>query len=299
MGSLVKYGSYSEDAAKEAKKTIDSAGSGDFIKIKEGRTKLRILPPPAGKESPFVEVWKHYVRFGDELIVMVCPRLTDKQGDRCVICDEVKELRASGKPSDRNKGYDMRAQLKAMANVVDRKNPEKGIQVWELTQGQYDELVAIRTDPDDPCDFTHPLKGYDIHIDRVGTSKEDTKYSVDIARRSSPLAADEDGEDGYDYDTMNEWIEDQSDLVSYKSLPSDKDLQSALEGERPGGGEESGGRRKRLKSGDDDGGSRGGSRRQRRRERKNKNEDDDDDGGDPVVDAEFDEDDDGEVPEGA
>ncbi len=308
MGQLVKYGSYSTDAAAEAKKTIESAGSGDFIKIKEGRTKMRILPPPAGKKSPFVEVWKHYVRFGSgkdsQLIVMVCPRMTDKAGEHCVICDEVKELRSSGKPSDRNKGYDMRAQLKAMANIIDRKNPDKGIQVWELTQGQYDDLNDIRLDPDDPCDFTDPIKGYDIHVDREGTSKEDTKYTVDIARRASPLATDDNDDEGLDYDLMNEWIEDQSDLVSFKSLPSDKDLRLALEGERADDGEDNGRGRKRMRSGggdgdgdgDGDGGGRG-SRRSRRRERRD--EGDGDGGDDKVIDAEFEEGEDGGVPEGA
>lgn len=228
MANLVEYGGYSAEAAQAARKNIDDAGGGEFLKLKEGRTRLRIPPPPKGVESPFFEVWKHFIKHNDQLAIVVCPRLTDKAGNHCPICEAVKEARNSGNPLDRDKGYKMRAQLRAMCYALDRGAPEKGLQIWDMTKAIYDTLVEIRTDADFPCDFTDPMKGYDLHIDR-DDSGQFTEYKVQLARRPSPLFGEENKPD---ISKMNELILAQEDLGDRKRLPSDADLLSALEGRK-------------------------------------------------------------------
>lgn len=239
MGNLVEFGDFSTEAAASARQEADDEGS-EFVKVKEGWNNYRVLPPPAGEDTPFRKVYTHYIPNPEKPgknIPVTCPKMTKlrndagklvTQGRGCVLCDRSAELRAKPNQLDRDTGYDMRAQPKTFCCVIDRKDPGAQVRVLRLTKGQYDDLIAIREDPEDPTDFSHPLEGYDIRIHRVGTGKEDTEYKLKLAKRPTLLAALPDGAE--DYDTMNALISGQIDLDTYASLPSDDEIMQALEG---------------------------------------------------------------------
>jgi hypothetical protein len=232
MANLVPFGEYSEDAAKRDRESLDSEGKGEFIKIKEGKNLFRILPPPPKKDSPFMVTYVHYIPLADDpdsSLSFVCPRMMTKELARderrsCKACDESARVKNSGNALDRDFGYNIRAQRRVYASVVNRRDPEAGLRVFGFGKGIHDDLVAMREDEDDPTDFTHPLEGYDVVIRRKGTTKTNTKYRVTLANRSSQLHPD--------VEQMNDWITNQFDLSRYAQLPSDRDLVKMLRGER-------------------------------------------------------------------
>jgi len=287
--NLVNYGSYDTTAAQKEREGLDDYQGGEFVKIREGRTRLRILPPPEGKKSPFQIVYMHFIKVAGENrpYMFVCPSRTPKRGDkkRCAACEKSEEAKASGNPADKNLGYSWQARRRVYCNVIKKGseiNPETGdkttnavigeASVWVFGPQVHDQLVALRENPDDPIDFTNPEDGFDIIIRRKGTGPEDTEYKITVPRDPCQLADS--------VDTMNDLILDQRNLKQYTALSSDDDILQALEGEMP--------ERKQLASGRGDSektrsrGSRSSGRSRRRSIQDDETE---------VVDAKFDEDD--------
>jgi hypothetical protein len=79
----------------------------------------------------------------------------------------------------------MRANTRVFYNIVDLDNVEKGVQVYTSGIKILQDILAYFADPD-WGDVTHPEHGYDIVIDREGTTRESTKYQV--RARKNPTA---------------------------------------------------------------------------------------------------------------
>jgi hypothetical protein len=286
--NLVNYGSYDPTAAQKEREGLDDDQGGEFVKIREGRTRLRILPPPEGKKSPFQIVYMHYIKVAGEKrpYMFVCPSRTPKRGEKkhCAACEKSEEYKASGNPADKNLGYAWQPKRRVYCNVIKKGSeidPNTGektsnaiigdASVWAFGPQVHDQLVALRENPDDPIDFTHPEEGFDIIIRRKGTGAEDTEYKITVPRDPSYLAND--------VEIMNDLILDQRNLKQYTALSSDEDILLALDGEMP--------ERKQLPSGER--GSRRSSGRGsgRGRSRRRSIQDDEAD----VVDDELDDDD--------
>lgn len=47
-----------------------------------------------------------------------------------------------------------------------------------ISSGVYQDIIDLYLDEDDYGDMTDPIKGYDIKIQRTGSGKNDTTYSV-------------------------------------------------------------------------------------------------------------------------
>jgi hypothetical protein len=99
------------------------------------------------------------------------------------------------------------------------------VQVFGFGKMIHEALVKIRSDEDAGGDFCNPDTGFDIIIDRKGTGKNDTEYTVMAARKQSKLG---------DYS----WIEQQQDLERFAKVPADAEIMQKL---RPGSAPASGG----------------------------------------------------------
>lgn len=187
-GEIVQWGGVDLDAAREQAEEVGASDGGEFLKLSVGKNVVRFLPPVAGQKTCFVIVHEHYIDVPGAKgpVVSACPRMMAKQP--CVVCSRVAELNASGNPADRDAAYRMRAQKRIYSNVIDRKRPEMGPVVLGYGKQIFDQLMGILEDPDAGGDFTNPTDGgCDVVIERVGTSKDDTKYTVRCSRKNSPL----------------------------------------------------------------------------------------------------------------
>lgn len=215
MANIQKWGEWNADDAEKAREESEASGQGDFMKLSVGRNVIRILPPKPGKRDPFRVIYKHFIELpGVEKMSFVCPRAEAKKP--CPACKKVDELRASGAPADYELAGEILAQRNVYCNVIDRANPEKGVQILRIGKQMHEQLLALRTDEQDGGNYTHPVDGFDIIIERVGTGKKDTRYTLKPARSNSPLADDA--------TVAEEWLESMRDLDALARLPTEEEL---------------------------------------------------------------------------
>lgn len=220
MGNLLNYGSYDEETAEQEKEELDQSGGAEFMKLKPGQNKVRILPPPTGKRSPFRVVYQHFIEMPGGSKSVICARLEAKKP--CAVCAKVNELRASRSEEDQKIANDLFARRRVFCNVIDRAEPDKGPKVLAFGKTVHEQLVALRN-PDVGGDYCHPEEGYDVIIERTGTGKNDTKYKVFLSRKESPL--------GSSVEVMQGWIDAQKNLDTFAALPSAQEVKQLLSGE--------------------------------------------------------------------
>lgn len=220
MGNL-NYGEYDEDTAAQEKEELDASGGAEFMKLKVGRNIIRVLPPPVGQRKPYRTVHQHFIEIGPVSQSVICARLEAKKP--CAVCQKVDELRKSQAKIDQDMASSLFARRRVFANVIDRAEPEKGPKVLAFGKTIHEQLVALRSDEISGADYVHPLKGYDVVIERTGTGKNDTKYKVTLARKESALGATE--------ALMQEWIDTQRNLDTYAKLPGIEEVRKLLSGE--------------------------------------------------------------------
>ena len=113
---------------------------------------------------------------------MACQRRTF--GQRCYLCEKVKELRATGDLTDKKKAKDIQAQKNVYMNIVDLKDKNTGVQVWRV--GGFNQIMVYANDLKDYPDITDPKEGWDFKVDRTGTGL-DTVYVNRARNRSTPI----------------------------------------------------------------------------------------------------------------
>lgn len=213
--SLQKYGSWGiEQAEKEQKNLAESSGSDlpPIVKLSEGKTTLRFLPPPSGKTTPFTEVYQHFIRNDetDQLVVFNCPKKMG--GGKCPACDIGNQLFRSGRSADKERAKKYWPKRRIWANVLEVGEEEEGVKAFAFGVQIYESLLALRTDAGD---FTDPEKGFNLIINRKGTGLK-TKYTVHAARGDAPLEDDS-------------WIEGLHDLDAiFGKVPSFDEAETRL-----------------------------------------------------------------------
>lgn len=221
MGNL-KYGTFDEETAAQEKEELEASGGADMLKLKVGRNILRILPPPVNQRTPFKTVYQHFVELPGNKKSFICARLEAKKP--CAICKKIDELKSSTYKADREAADDLYARRRVFVNAIDRSNPDAGPKVMAVGKQIHEQLLALR-DETTGGDYCHPEEGFDVIIERTGTGKNDTKYKVFLARKSTPLAGTVDEPD---YDLMQEWIDTQTNLDSFARLPDQEEVAGLL-----------------------------------------------------------------------
>ncbi len=205
---MANYGKWTPEAAaaEEAQAQAEGGSSVSYVKLKVGRNVLRVLPPMIGSASPFHRVYQHYIKdAADKLIVFECPNRGKPADDKrpCPACDEAERLDSTGNPLDKERARGMWASRRVYANVIDRADADKGVQVLVMGKTIYEGLLALGRDPEAGGDFTCPEEGFDVIITRTGTGM-DTRYKVTASRSNSPLSEDE--------DEAEDWLDDMHEL---------------------------------------------------------------------------------------
>jgi hypothetical protein len=152
---------------------------------------------------------------------VICAKLEAKQP--CLVCAKVDELRQSQAKADQAAANDLFARRRVFCNVIDRNDEESGPKILAFGKTVHEQLLALRTDPKGGGNYVHPEDGFDVIIERKGTGKNDTEYTVRGDRNSSPL--------GPSVEVMQEWIDTQENLNSLAMLPSADKVAGYLSGE--------------------------------------------------------------------
>lgn len=240
-GAIVQYGEWTPEAMEKESQEISSGG--DFWKVPVGRTTVRFLPPKLGWPSPFVIQHQHFIDMpGQKQVIFCCPRL--HEGKTCLACAKADKMETSGNSRDAKIAQRLRPNKRIMANVVVAPSKEgtQKVSVWAFGKQVYEQLKAIREDDTAGGNFLDPIKGFNISVNRKGTGKDDTKYTLMAAREQSKLP-------------NMDWIEVQRDLRKLIRIPTEDQQKRLLDGEDPRdvwGQDSEGGGRRRSRDEDED-----------------------------------------------
>lgn len=219
MSNLTKWGDWG-DAAVKADAAAAKAGQKSYLKLAEGDNAIRFLPPKPGAASPLLRTYNHYLDMPDgRTISFNCPRMMAKRA--CAVCFKAQQLADSNNQVDQKAGRKMFPRLRVYANIVDRAAEDLGVQIYAFGKQIMDDLLAIRGNPRKGGNFTHPVTGRDIIINRTGTGK-DTRYSVTPDVQGSPLHADS--------STVDYWLEMAYDLDALAIVLDDDAIRAKLSG---------------------------------------------------------------------
>lgn len=203
---------------KQMKKDYEESkrgGSGDFWTAKEGPNLIRFMPEwREGVGLFYKKTYNHWYLKQP----MTCQRRMF--GQRCYLCEKVKELRATGDITDKQKAKDLQAQKNVYTNIVDLNNKSAGVQIWRV--GGFNDIMSYANDEKDYPDITDPKEGYDFKVERTGTGLE-TDY-VNRARKTSSPIEDMD------------WLKQLNDLDQFSAVEeyeNQKSLYGYIFGEGP------------------------------------------------------------------
>lgn len=182
--------------SKQSGGMYDSYLLGDvqLLKLKEGDTTLRILPPSWPEEDDKewgdgwdIGIWIHF-GVGPDNATYLC---LDKMGKgTCPICEARRD-------ADEDERDQLKPSWRALAWVIDRSNEKAGPQVWSMPVSVFREINLRSVDKkhNTPIPIDSPSEGYDITFSREGTGIK-TKYEAfEVDRDSTPLHDDEEVED--------------------------------------------------------------------------------------------------------
>lgn len=131
-----------------SKNTVVEAGSGAYLKLNPGQTKVRIV-------SDVTKFWK------------------DFDGKKLYLTEEASKTNPEAK-------------VRYSMWVIDRAD---GIcKMWECSGGMVRDLQNLAENPEYAFDGAFP---YDIIITRVGSTINDTRYTVSPARQNTALTEEE------------------------------------------------------------------------------------------------------------
>ena len=205
-------------------------------KVKEGTNIIRILPPPTRDYDHFaIDVFTHF-GIGVGKNTYLC--LNKMRDEPCPVCEEHARLLASfgGRQlsdADKDELRPYNPGKRSMMYVIDRKDEDKGPQVWpapwtldrDIGHHMQDRTTGEILWIDDP------ETGYDVDFSREGTGLKTKYVGLAIARRSSPLHRSE--------EKMNEWLNYISanplrDILQFRDYER---IHKALHQVAPGGAE--------------------------------------------------------------
>lgn len=216
-----------------------------FYKPHDGENVVRILPPPMAwapwfqaretTPTPFFLFWKHFFERPNEAgkwVSTPCPHKEAAQA--CPLCHQAADLRATGDKLDDELGWDMSAKHKCLVNVIDLDDPSKGPLVWEISapsgrwkgRTMYEKLRAVMAGRAARNLVTPTAAGYNLLINKTGSGRTGTSYTLSADGDPSPLSTDP--------AQALEWINGQHDLRKFLIPPTPEQMQAIIEGRAMG-----------------------------------------------------------------
>lgn len=131
-----------------------------FLKVEEGVKRLNVIPYEAGPGNPNCDEGELYFertfythRIGPNNDAYVCPAKT--VGKKCPVCEAAQKLRSSDDADDEELKA-LKPKERQLFNVVDLKEPEKGVQLLEFSYHcfgrQLNEEILADEDGEDGVD---------------------------------------------------------------------------------------------------------------------------------------------------
>lgn len=168
---------YTSGRERAKKKEQMGSFSATYLKLPQGATLFRpkagiylldVLPFRAGKGNPFAQPGAlHYERtfhlhgrVGADQNAYLCPRMTAKKP--CPICEHRQHLTHKDAAENEDLIKDLAPRERQMFNIRNLKDPDKGIQLFEISFHLFGRLLDARirdSDEEDEWDLFYRLEG--------------------------------------------------------------------------------------------------------------------------------------------
>ncbi len=192
------------DAIKAKLQKTNLGGGSEFWKPKQGDNLIRLLPGVGEMNDIFwVEKGSHFIELGsNNWKTWICPEFT--AGEPCPICEYVRALYNTGDKGDKTLADDLRMTKAYSVNLIDRKNEDKGVQIYNGKVTVMRQWAALIGDPEYGDLIVDVDDGLDMTITRAGAGRQ-TTYTVTARRNESPLSDDS--------DQIDKWLDAAIDLT--------------------------------------------------------------------------------------
>lgn len=182
-----KYHPVNKERARAAQDEI-SRSRRQFWRPKEGKNMIRIMPRPSADGDFWLKTGQHY-NVGPDRKILMCP-LASGVADDCYLCDLSEKLRA-GDDADAEEGKDLRVRIQWLMNIVDLREPERGIQQWFAPQTAMQGVFTYVDDEEfNDGNIDDPENGYDMRVTKTGEGLN-TEYDVRARKNASAFEHDE------------------------------------------------------------------------------------------------------------
>ena len=170
--------SLKEKLRKKRTELSSGGGKGNVLYIKEGTTRVRVLP--IQQEMLAAEVVHFY--FNEKLKGLYSASTLKEP---CPVVEAYTELKNSRDESDQDIAKRISPKKAYLIPVVvysDDKgksiDAENSGKLMKISNNVYQAIIDLYLDDDEWGDMTDPKEGYDIKITRTGKGKNDTEYTV-------------------------------------------------------------------------------------------------------------------------
>jgi len=160
----------------------------------QGENEIRFINNPVSDINTIAAMYKHY-NVGPNNWSVWCPKsngqFDPKKGRpsrdwnaTCPLCDSAHELYNSTAQEDKAMSNRIKATPRYIFNIVDLKEPEKGVRLFTCAQTLYEIIMNVW---DEKHDLSDPEKGYNFMIVRDGSQKEPRYFKSKRADDPSPI----------------------------------------------------------------------------------------------------------------
>lgn len=160
-----------------------------YLKIPEGTTRIRALPPWRAGVDFWKVVDKHYVKVGDKMRSFLCLQLMFKE--RCFLCEQRAKLLASGRKDEKQLAGSLKPTTRFVMNVLSMDEPDVGPLIYEMPETVFMDFSAEYMDGDDMRNPIDTQRGHTIKLTRTGEGRS-TKYRVKLENKATKIPNRED-----------------------------------------------------------------------------------------------------------
>lgn len=179
---------------KQKQQEISAARRSRTAKIPDGTSRWRFMPSwRNGEGQPFWhDFGQHFIKDASGKIAAVYICTSKTYGKPCAVCDAIAAgIKSATDDLALKTLQEAKSGSRILLNALQLDGPEPHkMQIAELPQSAFEQLLSIAAEWEEAGESIFGHSGKDIIINRTGTGKNGTKYTVQVAAKTTPVPAD-------------------------------------------------------------------------------------------------------------
>jgi len=185
MGIFSKLNVEKKVQSSEKSNHSDFNGDINFLELKEGKNRIRILPPTKDWPDYEFKIFRHYNVGLDGKQSVLCPKRTFPNSNyKCPICEANQALYKSKDKDDKELAKQLYATERNFANVLNLDEEAEPKNVYVLSYGfTISNLIVKKISDPDYGDITDLETGFNINIEKDKNRGGQPTYQVEVKKQ--------------------------------------------------------------------------------------------------------------------